>query len=83
MSVADIEIIRRISPHRARILMLIRDGLKAPVIAEELTISEKTVFSHDQQLETITGCHSTAELAVWWERNEAAWNVFWDRRRGA
>lgn len=82
MAMANIDTLGRITPHRARILDLIRGGDRAPEIAAKLTISKKTVYSHYQQLEEITDCHSTTELGVWWERNEAAWEALQNRRRG-
>ena len=65
--------LRKITPRRAQVLNLIRKGGSRRLIAVELTISPKTADRHCEDLREITGCHTRAEMAVWWDRNEARW----------
>ncbi len=62
-----------ITPHRARLLDLVRSYQTNACLASELGISVATVKRHIEILRGLTGCRSKGELAHWWADHRARW----------
>jgi predicted ATPase/DNA-binding CsgD family transcriptional regulator len=54
-----------LTPRKAQIVRMVADGLFNKEIARRLSISERTVESHLDQIRSLLGLHNRAQVAAW------------------